>query len=169
MLRKIENLLLALAAVTVIILGLLITASVTTRALFGIALPDTIVLVRELMVAAIILPLAATTRERSHVAVEFLSDRFPAKLRAICIIFGSLFGLIALAPLVYASGREFLHMVSSGGYFFGDLDLPKWPGRALFFLGISLCWIRLIVLAAEDIRSMKAGTSPDTDNIPGRQ
>lgn len=153
MLSKFENILLGIGAAAVILLGLLITASVVTRSLFGIALPDTIVLVRELMVAAIILPLAATTAARNHVSVSFFTDKFSARIRGGCIIFGSIVGMLALLPLIYAAGREVIHMALSGSFYFGDLNLPKWPGRAIFVIGIAICWIRLLVLAIADIRA----------------
>lgn len=153
MLGKLENILLGIGAVAVILLGLLITASVVTRSAFGVALPDTIVLVRELMVAAIILPLAATTAARNHVSVSFFSDRFSARIRGCCIIFGSIVGMLALLPLIYAAGREVIHMAASGSFYFGDLNLPKWPGRAIFVIGIAVCWLRLLALAVTDIRA----------------
>ncbi len=57
MLRRIEQLLLDLAVVAVIGLGVLITATVLLRVFFNSGVPDAIVMVRELMVAAIVLPL----------------------------------------------------------------------------------------------------------------
>lgn len=157
MLKALESFLLNLAVAAVIALGLLITASVVSRALFNFALPDTIVIVRELMVAAIVLPLAAATLARSHVAVEFIAARLPHRAQAWLAVFGSLVGLFALMPLIYAGGREFSHTFTSGGFFYGDLELPKWPGRLIFLLGISLCWLRLLVLVVQDIRAIRAG------------
>ncbi|MDE4302362.1 TRAP transporter small permease [Phaeobacter gallaeciensis] len=157
MLKALESFLLNLAVAAVIALGLMITASVFSRAIFNVALPDTIVIVRELMVAAIVLPLAAATLARSHVAVEFLANRLPPRAQAWLAVFGSIVGLFALMPLIYAGGREFAHNFTSGGFFYGDLELPKWPGRLIFLIGISLCWLRLLVLVVQDIRAVRAG------------
>lgn len=157
MLKALETFLLNLAVAAVIALGVMITASVISRALFNLALPDTIVIVRELMVAAIVLPLAAATLARSHVAVEFIAAKLPHRAQAWLAVFGSAVGLFALMPLIYAGGREFAHTYTSGGFFYGDLELPKWPGRLVFLVGISLCWLRLLVLIVQDIRSIRAG------------
>lgn len=157
MLKALEGLLLNLAVAAVIALGLMITASVISRALFNFAIPDTIVIVRELMVAAIVLPLAAATLARSHVAVEFISNRLPLRTQAWLTVLGSFIGLLALMPLIYAGVREFSHTFTSGGFFYGDLNLPKWPGRLIFLIGISVCWLRLLVLMLGDIRSALAG------------
>ena len=79
--RVIERTLLDLAVLALIALGLVIFANVAMRAFWGTSVPDAIILVRELMVAAILLPMAAATAVRSHVAVTFLSDRMRPRLR----------------------------------------------------------------------------------------
>lgn len=157
MLGKIEHLFLQVAVVAIILLTVMITGNVLARALFNSAVPDSIVIVKELMVLAIVMPLSMATATRSHVVVEFLADRFPTRVRGWLIVFGSAVGLFALAPLIYAGGRELIHAIKSGEYFFGDLDLPKWPGRLAFLLGLMVCWLRLAVLVAQDIRSLRAG------------
>lgn len=157
MFRKLERFLLNLAVAAVIALGLMITISVISRSLFNVALPDTIIIVRELMVAAIVLPLAAATLARSHVAVEFLAAKLPLKAQAWLVVSGSVVGVFALMPLIYAGGREFAHTVTSGGFFYGDLNLPKWPGRLVFLVGMTACWLRLLVMIIQDIRSIRAG------------
>ena len=76
MLVPLEKILLGLGAAAVILLGILITSNVVARAVFASSVPDSVTLVRELMVAAILLPLAAATANRAHVSVAFVSDRF---------------------------------------------------------------------------------------------
>ena len=61
MLVNLEKILLGLGAIAVIALGVLITANVVMRAGFSGAVPDSVTMVRELMVAAILLPLGAAT------------------------------------------------------------------------------------------------------------
>ncbi|ETX12985.1 C4-dicarboxylate ABC transporter permease [Roseivivax halodurans JCM 10272] len=157
MLRRVERLLVDLSVVSVLGLGFLITLSVILRAVFNSGVPDAIVMVRELMVAAVILPLAATTAQRAHIVVEFVSNRLPPRGRDALIVFGTFFGLLALAPLIWAGWREMTHALTSGGYFFGDLNLPKWPGRVIFLIGISFCWIRLALMLVHDLSAMRRG------------
>lgn len=159
MLSRIEKLLLDLAVFAVVGLGALITGSVLLRALFNSGIPDTVVMVRELMVAAIVLPLAAATAARSHIVVEFVAGMMPVRVQSWLVVFGSVFGLLALAPLIYAGWREVLHTVESGAFFFGQLSLPKWPGRVIFLFGISFCWLRLLLMVIGDIRRIRAGLS----------
>ena len=42
--------------------------------------PDAVIIVRELMVLAIIMPLAAATTQRAHISVEFLTNMLPPKV-----------------------------------------------------------------------------------------
>lgn len=157
MLRRLETLLLDLAVFAVIGLGVLITLSVILRATLNSGVPDAIVMVAELMVAAVVLPLAATTAQRAHITVEFVSNRLPPKMRDWLVVFGSIVGLLALLPLIYAGFREVSHAMTSGGYFFGELMLPKWPGRVIFLAGISFCWLRLLLMVIADLRAIHAG------------
>ncbi len=166
MLHRLEKLLLDLAAVAVIGLGLLITATVVLRAGFNSNVPDGIVLVRELMVAAIVLPLGAVTANRAHIAVEVLTNRMPRKAQDWLLVFGTAFGLMALSPLIYAGWREAAHAIVDGGYFFGDLNLPRWPGRVIFLFGVSVCWLRLLVMLVSDLGHIRRGEPIPTARNP---
>ncbi|SNR27424.1 TRAP transporter small permease [Puniceibacterium sediminis] len=157
MLRRIEQLLLDLAVAAVIGLGVLITATVLLRVCFNSGVPDAIVMVRELMVAAIVLPLAVTTAQRAHIAVEFVSNHLSENGQKALVVLGSVAGLFALAPLIYAGWREAAHAMTSGGFFFGELMLPKWPGRVIFLIGMSFCWLRLLLMVVADFKAMWHG------------
>lgn len=157
MLVPLEKILLGLGALAVILLGVLITTNVVARAVFAGQVPDSVTMVRELMVAAIVLPLAAATAARAHVSVAFVSDRFGPTFRSWLIVTGSVIGLIALAPLIYSGGRELIGAVEKGSFFYGDLNLPKWPGRLLFLVGIVATFLRLAELAWRDTRTILAG------------
>lgn len=166
-LARLEALLLALGALAVMLLGLLIAGNVAARALLGTSLPDSVIMVQELMVAAILLPLAAATAARAHVSVEVVSNLMGARVRSWLIVLGSLVGMLALLPLVYAGWRELVSTWSSGSFYFGDLGLPKWPGRLLFLIGIAACWLRLLVLVLRDTRRILAGEMVDDTHTPG--
>ena len=161
MLVNLEKILLGLGALAVIALGILITTNVVMRAVFSGAVPDSVTMVRELMVAAIVLPLAAATAARAHVSVAFISDKFNPRLRSWLIVMGSVVGMLALAPLIYAGGRDFLSVFEKGSFYYGDLNLPKWPGRFLFVLGLSATFARLLELTIRDTRTILAGGEVD--------
>lgn len=163
MLHRIERLLLDLAVLAILGLGGLITATVILRATVNSNIPDTTVIVAELMVAAILLPLAAATTARAHIVVEFLSKMMPPRVQDWLIVGGSLFGVLALSPLIYAGWNEAAHTYASGTFFFGELSLPKWPGRVIFLIGMSFCWLRLLMMALGDIRTIRSGGHIDPE------
>ncbi|MCK0168515.1 TRAP transporter small permease [Jannaschia sp. S6380] len=156
MLHRIERLLLDLAVIAIIGLCVLITATVVLRATVNGGIPDTTVMVAELMVAAIVLPLAAATTARAHIVVEFLSKMMARRVQDWLIVGGTLFGVAALSPLIYAGFHEATSTLASGTFFFGELGLPKWPGRVVFLIGIAFCWLRLLLMAIGDIRTIRA-------------
>ena len=162
--KLIERTLLDLAVLALALLGGVIFTNVVMRAAFGTGLPDAIIMVRELMVAAVILPMAAATAARSHVAVTFLSDRMPEKVQARLIVLGHAVGVLSLLPLLYAAQRMLGQTWASGEFYYGDLNLPRWPGLALFFAGLLLMWVRLVILLVGDLRQvMTTGRIVDAD------
>lgn len=79
------------------------------------------------------------------------------RARSVLIVAGSAIGMLALAPLIYSGGREFLSVVEKGSFFYGDLNLPKWPGRLLFLIGMIATFLRLAELTWRDGRTVLAG------------
>ncbi len=152
MLGTIERALSSVAALCVIGLCAIITGTVLSRGLLGWGIPDDVTIVRELMIGAIILPLAYVTSNRSHIAVEVLYDRLGKRTQLCLMAFGTVFGFLTLLPLVYAAWNELLYAVESETYFFGDLELPEWPGKLAFFVGLFFFIIRLSLLMASDLR-----------------
>lgn len=148
--RALERTLLDLAVLALIGLIAVIFGNVALRALTGGAIPDAIIIVRELMIAVIVLPLGAATAARAHVAVTFLSDRMPVAARARMILLGHAVALLAILPLLYASWRVLAQVWMSGEFYYGDLNLPRWPGIALFLAGLILMWARLAILLVTD-------------------
>lgn len=164
MLRRIERLLVDLSIAAVAGLCALITLNVALRALFNGGVPDSTTLVAELMIAAVVLPMAAATTQRAHIAVDLIAKRLPRRVGDGLIVFGSIFGLIALSPLIWAGTREVLGVIEKGSFFYGELQLPKWPGRVLFLIGMAICWLRLLVMVIRDIRTLRKGGSLSDDH-----
>ncbi|CUH68812.1 TRAP-type C4-dicarboxylate transport system, small permease component [Thalassovita autumnalis] len=151
-----DRVLLGVAALAVIGMGGLITANVLAR-LVGWNIPDSNIIVEELMLAAVLLPLSIATAQRAHVVVEFVSNWFPERVRSWLVVLGSFVGLLALAPLTYAGARAFMGEWGSGSFYFGDLGLPKWPGRLVYTLALAVCWLRLAMLMLGDIATIAKG------------
>jgi TRAP-type C4-dicarboxylate transport system permease small subunit len=159
MLKKIEQGALILAGVCIVTLGLMITLTVLTRNLFGWGVTDDVVIVRELMVGAIFLPLAYVTANYSHITIEFLFKCLGKHAKLWMLAIGSFISLLILLPMVFSAWQGFLHAASSGAYFFGELELPEWPGRFAFFAGAALFIVRLSIILAADMRAAITGNT----------
>ena len=159
MLKKIEQGALLLAGLCIVALGLMITLTVVTRNLFGWGVTDDVVIVRELMVGAIFLPLAYVSAEYSHITIDFLFKRLGKHSQLWMLAMGSLISFIILLPLALAAWQSFFHAASSGAYFFGELELPEWPGRLAFFAGAALFIIRLLVILMADFKAAWSGNT----------
>ncbi|MBL4631344.1 MAG: TRAP transporter small permease [Paraglaciecola sp.] len=159
MLKKIEQGALLVAGVCIVALGLMITLTVVTRNLFGWGVTDDVVIVRELMVGAVFLPLAYVTADYSHITIEFLFKRLGKNGKLWMLAIGSLISLLMLTPLALSAWQGFSHAATSGAYFFGELELPEWPGRFAFFAGAALFIIRLSIILAADFKAAISGNT----------
>ncbi|MAD16749.1 MAG: hypothetical protein CL579_11840 [Alteromonadaceae bacterium] len=137
----------------------MITFTVLSRNLFGWGVTDDIVIVRELMVGAVFLPLAYVTADYSHICIEFLFKRVSQWGKLWMLAVGSTISLLMLIPFALAAWYGFYHAASVGSYFFGELDLPEWPGRLAFFVGTALFIIRLAIICFADLRAAISGNT----------
>ena len=153
--KAIERIMLELAVVSTLALALTITANVVGRQLLGIAVPDIVIIVRELMIPTIVFPLAAATANRAHIAVTFLTDRMQPYGRGVMIILGWFVALLAMLPLIYASWRNFSGSWSSGEFYDGLLGIPRWPMKLAFLVGLVVMGVRLALVAIEDITQLR--------------
>ena len=153
--KAIERVMLEFAVVSTLALALAITANVAGRQLFGWSVPDIVIIVRELMIPTIILPLAAATANRAHIAVTFVTDRMSPRARGRLIVFGWFVALLAMLPLIYASWRNLSGSWSSGEFYDGLLSIPRWPMKLAFLLGLVMMTIRLVLVAREDLAELR--------------
>lgn len=163
MLNRIERALNTVAAVAIVLLCLLIVANVLSRQLLQSGVPDVIVLVRELMVPAILFPLASATSQRAHVAIEFLAQHFPDGLNRWIAVLAALVGLLISTALLLGGWFELWKTFKSGAHYAGDFQLPKWPSRALFVLAMAMFELRLLQTFLVDLRAAATGRpAPET-------
>ena len=150
MLKKTEELLLYVAGFCIVGLGTVITLTVILRNLFNTGVPDVVTIVGELMMGGIFLPLAYVTRANQHIAIDFLFNLFGKRVKLFILLLGSLLVLAPMLLMVMASWGSFSHALASGSYFSGELELPEWPGRLFFFVGLAFFYLRLLIICFHD-------------------
>ncbi|MBU3029646.1 TRAP transporter small permease subunit [Paracoccus marinaquae] len=156
--RVIERTLLDLAVLATVML----CAVVVGNAVFGSSTAAATGLVRDLMIATIMLPLAAASAARAHVAVTFLTDRLPHRPRGWLILFGHAVALLALLPLIHAGFAEVMRLGATTELPDVETGPARGPGIALFLAGLSLMWLRIAIMLVADLREFRAtGTITD--------
>jgi len=148
---RVEKLLLDLGAFAIFVFCVYICTGIILRTFFASQVPDEVVIVGELMVAALILPLGFVAADRGFIAVELLTNRLPAAVQPWLNVLAVLIGLLATIPITYAAFHAAEVALTSGNYFFGLLSLPEWPGRVAFFCGYLVFVIRLLDLLIHDL------------------
>lgn len=162
-LQRIEQLLLLIACLAILAICAIIFSGVVTRAVFNWSLPDAEVMVRELMIAAMILPLAYVTARRTHISVDVFVSMMPDRAKPWIDVLGSVIGLLVLLPIAYGGWKAFNTAWWDGNYFYGEFDLPEWPGKFAFFLGYVVFVARLAALVFIDIKSLFWPSTPETE------
>ncbi len=145
-----ERIGLDIASIVIVLLGILVTASVIGRVVWGVTIPDDIVIAGEFMVTLVALPWAFVTADRGHISVEIFTNWVPPTGRAFLDIVAGLVALIMVIPLTWATGVVFFEAWEFGNYFDGDLYLPEWPGRLAFFVGFAFMSLRFFLWLVKD-------------------
>ncbi|OWU85911.1 C4-dicarboxylate ABC transporter substrate-binding protein [Oceanicola sp. 22II-s10i] len=161
--KRIEHVLDTVAAIAIVLLCLLISANIVAREVIKTGVPDIIVMVQELMVPAILFPLAGATAARAHIAIEVIANHFPAALNRWIAVLAALIGVTIATVLLLAGWMEFWKTFNSNAHYGGEFFWPKWPGRALFFAAIAFFEIRLLHVLWVDLRAAVTGRpAPET-------
>lgn len=161
--KRIEHVLDTMAAVAIVALCILITANIVAREVIKTGVPDIIIMVQELMIPAILFPLAGATAARAHIAIDVIANFFPDTLKRWIAVMAALIGVVIATALLVAGWNEFWKTFNSNAHYGGTFLWPKWPGRALFVLAIALFEIRLLHVLWVDLRAALTGRpAPET-------
>lgn len=155
--KRIEHLLNSMAAIAIVALCILIVANIVSREALKSGVPDIIVMVQELMVAAILFPLASATAARAHIAIEVIANLFPDALNRWIAVLAALIGVALGVVLLLAGWAEFWKAFNSPAHYGGAFHWPKWPSRGLFVLAFAFFLIRLLHVLWVDLRAALTG------------
>ncbi len=145
-----ERVLSSLAMVGLALLCVIVSVTVVVRTLGFVLIPDDVLLVQELMVAVILLPLAAVSAHRQHIAVTLFTDRVSLRGKAGLALLAHLAGLVFAGALAAVAAKSLAAALASGEYYDGELYLPTWISWAVFGLGIGAFVLRLLALLVRD-------------------
>lgn len=148
---SLEHAFTVLAMVCIGLLCLIVTITVLSRWLYRPVIPDDVLVVRELMVAVILLPLAGVTAHRAHISVTVFTNWVAGRGTAFLSALGHCVGLMFVSWLIWAGWRLFHSAWTSGEYYDGDIYIPMWIGYAVFLVALMTFAGRLIAMIRRDI------------------
>ena len=152
------------AAATAVLLMMLISAvSVAGRELFGSPIPDDVILQGLLMVATIALPLAYIQRRDGHISVTITTEWLPARALALLRMLGAAMGFIFFGIVGLSVLREIGPDYTNGAVYDGILELPSWPMKAIFVLGLGAFLLRILLSFLVSAIDCGRGRVPDRD------
>ncbi len=157
--RLIERIAIAIAAVAVLAAGAIICINIAGRTAFRFGIPDAEIIIQDLMVLAVLLPLATVAGRRAHITVDLfvrkLSPRAQRRLNATMGVISVLF----LIPIVWSGWTNFSSAWRTGGYYDGGLEIAEWPGRLAFLVGMLIFVARSIHRVFSDYAPAEAGAA----------
>lgn len=157
--RFIERAAIAIAAVAVLVAGAIICINIAGRTVFRFGIPDAEIIIQDLMVLAVMLPLATVAGRRAHIAVDVLVRRLaPQTQRTLNAVMGVL-SMLFLIPIVWSGWANFSSAWRTGGYYDGGLEIAEWPGRLAFLIGMLIFVARSIHRVFTDNAPAGAGAS----------
>lgn len=152
-----ERVFLALAMVGICALCLIVTITVVSRAIYKPLIPDDVLIVREVMVVAILFPLAAVTASRAHIAVTIFSDWLGRRGKGVLSVLAHLVGVVFASGVWFAGWRLFAGAWDSGEYYDGDIYVPMWIGYGTFVGAFTVLVLRLVAMLFIDIKRLRQG------------
>lgn len=155
--RLIERIAIAIAAVAVLAAGAIICINIAGRTAFRFGIPDAEIIIQDLMVLAVMLPLATVAGRRAHIAVDVLVRRLaPHTRRRLNAAMGVL-SVLFLVPIVWSGWANFSSAWRTDGYYDGGLEIAEWPGRLAFLVGMLIFVARSIHRVFTDYAPPESG------------
>ncbi|MEX0337512.1 MAG: TRAP transporter small permease [Arenibacterium sp.] len=156
----IENIALWAGCLALLVMGALVTGSVFGRTLFNAPIPDDLLMIGLLMVCVIILPLGYVERGDGHIAVTVIADRLPHPVQTFLKVLGRLIFAAFLGTMGFVIARKIPSELEQGLYYDGQLEVPTWPMKVVFAIGVAVFLLRIVSNIIEDLRG--TARNPET-------
>ncbi len=168
-LAKVDRVVLVLAGIALTLMVGITFFSVIGR-IFGSPIPDDYTWSEWALVLLVALMLGVIQGRGEHIEVTALADQLSERTNRLLRLLGVLLGTVAVSRLAWISLEEvpgsFLEITYGSIY-----DLPMWPARLFFMLGIGWWLARtfaqaLILPVTQMIDPVAAGAPPEWDLTP---
>ncbi|MFC1929962.1 TRAP transporter small permease [Chloroflexota bacterium] len=131
-----------------------VTGDVTGRYLFNNPLPSSFEIVQATMVFVVFLGLGYSQSRKAHFRVEFLIQRVNLGGKVILELIALLLGLAMFTLMTWQAGAATIKAIQGNQVLQGVLDIPHWPSRLAFTVGIFALSIQYIFDLLGEIRQV---------------
>lgn len=161
-LQLVENLAVALACLALLVMGGIITGSVLGRQLFLRPIPDDLLMVGLLMVPVIALPLAYIERYRGHISVTITTDWMGTRVLGLLRSLGAVCMGVFFGGIAWMIVQRVPQDIARGTYHDGVFQIPAWPMKIVFAIGIAVFMLRLSISFIHGLVTFATGREPVT-------
>jgi len=143
-----ENLLLVVAAVSVLMMMFVTGADVLMRYIFGAPFSWAFdLLTRYLLIAAFFCAFGYTLRVGGHVAVDFFIPKWPARIRRHLLAAGYLLAGVIVLLICWLTAVETVDAWRSDEIISGVIEWPVWLSKIVVPVGLAPLSLRLLLLS----------------------
>jgi TRAP-type C4-dicarboxylate transport system permease small subunit len=139
------------SGLALVVLMVTMVADAVGRKLVG-TLPGAYETAMALMVLVMFLPQGHAEMNRSHVAVDILTSRFPKKTQAVISFFSALLGIAVFGLLTYLGWGQAWRSTLEQEMWPGFIEYPFWPFRWGVPLGAGVLTLELFNTAIHEFR-----------------
>lgn len=126
-----------LATLATLVMMVAIAIDVVYRALYNRSVPGVLEISETALVTAVFLGLAYTGATNSHIAVDLLTERLPARVTRWVLTVAWLLSTIFLGWITYATFVRASASLAAGEKRMGLVAWPIWPARWIIVVGLA--------------------------------
>jgi len=141
--------------VPLVLLVIFTTADVIARYAFASSVPDTAEVSGMLLGICISLSFAFTTQQGMQVRFDMVANRLRGRVRLVAEIVTLALSTALFATIAWQTVKRVLYSMHSGEYI-GAMEIPVWPAKAVFGLGMILTAFVLAALLGGALRRLLA-------------
>jgi TRAP-type C4-dicarboxylate transport system permease small subunit len=142
----------------------LITYDVASRNLFGFSNNGLTEMVKLLLLAVFTGSLPYVQRTKSHVILEFTTDKAPPLVKRLLDMAATLLGLFLFSSIVNIAFVNFFDALKRNDKTSGLVNFPVWPTRLFLALVIATMIVRLILDFIMDFSKLLSGKKEEPPN-----
>ncbi len=164
--RRLEQMLMAVAAVALMLMMVQMVVDVFMRNFFSRPIEGSLEIVSVYhMVAVVFLPLALVERRHEHITVDLLVQNLPTTFRRPLNVFGYLVCAVFFAVLTYQTFRDALQAFRIGEILMSSIYITVWPAKFLLPIGFSLMFVQVLLHAWQALTVPGFDPTPETPEI----